>query len=189
LRKALVKSSVSLRELLNLYFRIGNTTFGGGDPTIAALQRELIESKHWIDHDRFAVAYSLARITPGTNLLAFCAATGAQIRGWPGAIVAVLALTLPSAMLAVLLSAAYGTWMNEPRVIAVASGIVAAAIGLMWAGILIVVRPYFVSARRIRSALFFSAAFLCTWKLGLTPIQMLGLAALAGALWPERNAE
>src|SRR5579871_5626486 len=90
-----------------LYLRIGNTTFGGGTPTMAALQRELTERKNWITQEDFALAYSLARITPGTNILAFCAATASRILSFPGALLAVLAVTVPSAVLAVLISTGY----------------------------------------------------------------------------------
>src|SRR5580698_9301586 len=103
----------SLAALTNLYLKIGNTTFGGGDPTMALLQRELIFRK-WITQEDFALAYSLARVTPGTNVLAFCAATGARVLGLVGAFAAVLAVTLPSAILAVLLTRGFETWRDHP---------------------------------------------------------------------------
>lgn len=179
---------MSLREIAILYTRIGSTTFGGGDPTIAALQRELIEKKRWLDQRGFAMANSLARITPGTNVLAFCAASGALIGGWPGAVVAVLGVTLPSAILAVLLTAAYGTWMSEPLVIAAVAGTVAAAIGLMWAGAWLVVRPYFRRRTWLRSALLVAGAFLLSW-IGRPPIEVIAAAAVAGYLWTEPAGE
>ena len=102
----------SLASLTNLYLKIGNTTFGGGDPTMALLQRELIFRK-WITQEDFALAYSLARVTPGTNVLAFCAATGARVLGLAGAFAAVLAVTLPSAILAVLLTRGFEAWRTQ----------------------------------------------------------------------------
>ena len=75
---------------------------------MAMLQRELI-GREWITRADFALAYSLARVTPGTNVLAFCAATGARVLGLTGALAAVLAVTLPSAILAVLLTRGFET--------------------------------------------------------------------------------
>jgi hypothetical protein len=66
----------SLGRLTRAFVRIGNTTFGGGDTTMAALQREFIDRRGWITQEDYAVAFSLARITPGTNVVAFCAAVG-----------------------------------------------------------------------------------------------------------------
>ena len=42
----------TLRQLTGVFFRIGNTTFGGGLPTIAALQRELVEQHEWLSPRR-----------------------------------------------------------------------------------------------------------------------------------------
>ncbi len=74
-------STPTLRKLTGIFLRIGNTTFGGGLPTIAALQRELVEQRAWLSQEDYALAFSLARVTPGTNVIAFCTAVGAQILG------------------------------------------------------------------------------------------------------------
>lgn len=124
----------SLTSLTLLYLKIGNTTFGGGDPTIALLQRELT-GREWITREDFALAYSLARVTPGTNVLAFCAATGARVLGLGGALAAVLVVTLPSAVLAVLLTRGFETWRTHPLAMAAIGGTVASVSGMMWASV------------------------------------------------------
>ena len=75
-------SLVPIRRLTVLFLRVGSLTFGGGDPTMAALQSELVVTRRWLTAEQYALIYALARITPGTNLLAFSAATAWQIRGW-----------------------------------------------------------------------------------------------------------
>src|SRR5581483_6974984 len=74
-----LKRDATLARLTAVFFRIGNTTFGGGDPTMAALRRELVERKEWLTDEDYATAFALARVTPGTNVVAFCAAAGAKI--------------------------------------------------------------------------------------------------------------
>jgi len=64
----------SLKQLAWIFLRVGNLTFGGGDPTMAALQSELVAGRRWLDEEQYGLIYGLARITPGTNLLAFSAA-------------------------------------------------------------------------------------------------------------------
>ncbi|MGD1092451.1 MAG: chromate transporter [Bryobacteraceae bacterium] len=181
---------VTVARLGWVYLRIGNTTFGGGNPTMAALQRELIERKGWIRQDDFALAYSLARITPGTNLLAFCAATGARILGLWGALVAVLAISVPSTVLTVLITAGYETWRSNASVTAAVGGTVAAVVGMMWASVWLLVSPHLRRPMQVLRALIFTGgAFLAVWKLGLTPVQVIALAALLGFLWKEPAAE
>jgi chromate transporter len=181
---------VTVPRLGWVYLRIGNTTFGGGNPTMAALQRELIERKGWITQEDFALAYSLARITPGTNVLAFCAATGTRILGMRGALAAVLAVTLPSAALAVLITVGYEAWRSNASVMAAVGGAVAAVVGMMWASVWLLVSPHLGRPMQVvRAVIFTGGAFLAVWKLGLTPVQVIALAALIGYLWKEPAAE
>ncbi len=170
----------SLTSLTLLYLKIGNTTFGGGDPTIALLQRELT-GREWITREDFALAYSLARITPGTNVLAFCAATGARVLGLGGALAAVLAVTLPSAILAVLLTRGFETWRTHPLAMAAIGGTVASVSGMMWASVWILVKPYV----GWRALLFAGGAFLAAWKFHVTPLPVIIVAALGGYLWAD----
>jgi len=54
--------------------------------------------------EKYGLAYGLARVTPGTNVLAFSAAVAWFLRGWPGALAAVVAGTIPSTILVAWLS-------------------------------------------------------------------------------------
>ena len=147
---------------------------------MALLQRELI-GREWITRGDFALAYSLARITPGTNVLAFCAATGARILGLRGALAAVLAVTAPSAILVVLLTRGFETWRTHPVALAAIAGTVAAVSGMMWASVWLLVKPYL----GLRALLFAGGAFLAAWKFHVTPVPIIFLAALAGYLWVD----
>jgi chromate transporter len=75
----------------DVFLRYGNLTLGGGSATIAVLKRQLMDRRRWIDADRFTLCFALARLTPGTNLLAFCAGIGWLLRGLSGALAALLA--------------------------------------------------------------------------------------------------
>jgi chromate transporter len=132
----------TLASLTWLFLRVGNTTFGGGYASIAALQRELVQREGWITHDDFALAFSLGRITPGTNIVAFCAATGWRILGMPGAFGAVLGETLPSAALAVLITQGYESGRSSPVAMAALGATAAAVVGMMWAAVWMLTRPY-----------------------------------------------
>ena len=70
----------SLAQLTKVFFKIGNTTFGGGYVTMGMMGREMVETRGWLKASEFDLAFALARVTPGTNLLAFCAAVGAVLR-------------------------------------------------------------------------------------------------------------
>ncbi len=176
----------TLRKLTGIFLRIGNTTFGGGLPTMAALQRELVEQRAWLTPEDYGLAFSLARVTPGTNVIAFCAAAGAQILGFWGAVAGALSETVPSAILAVLMTQGYESWRTNAWVMAGISGTIAAVAGMMWSAIYSLVRPHFRGVTQaLRAAAITAAAFLAIWKFGLGPLAIIILAAIVGLAWEE----
>jgi chromate transporter len=175
-----------LAELTRVFFKIGNTTFGGGTPTIAALQRELVERKNWLSPEDYGLAFSLSRVTPGTNVIAFCAAAGSRILGFPGAAAGALAETAPSAILAVLMTQGYESWRTNPWVLAGVAATVAAVVGMMWSSVVLLVKPHFKGAMPAVRALViaFGAFALLHWG-NLSPLAIIAIAAVVGLLWAE----
>lgn len=181
-------SLLPLRTLASVFFRIGNTTFGGGDPTIAALQRELVARRGVLSDAEYGALYALARITPGTNMLAFCAGAGWLLRGWFGALIAVAAVTAPSAVLAVLILRAFEGLMRDPVANAAISAMIAGAVGLMFAGAWLIVRPSVDRRNAVRTLAVVTLAFVLVWFSVLSAVQVLALAAVAGFFWKDAGA-
>ena len=179
---------LSLRTLAATYFRIGNTTFGGGDPMMMALRKDLVDIRGSLTPDQFGLSYLLARVTPGTNILAFCAATGYQLRHWPGALLAVAAVAVPSAVLAIFAAGAYQRWILNPYGAAAMGALLAAAIGLMLAGAWLLVKPHVKRELLLRTAVLLGLSLALTWWLHFSPLQVIGVAAAAGAFWREPAA-
>src|SRR6202163_3665088 len=127
-------SRVSLKRLTWIFLRVGNLTFGGGDPTMAALQSELVGARRWLSGEQYALIYALARITPGTNLVAFSAAAAWRILGWVAAVLAVLAMTVPASIIVVLLTGGYQAWNSNALPMPAIGGNIAAATGMMVTG-------------------------------------------------------
>ena len=179
-------SSPTLRELTGIFLRVGNTTFGGGVPTIAALQRELVDQYRWLSPEDFALAFSLSRVTPGTNIIAFCAAAGVRILGLRGALSGALSSTVPSAVLAVLITQGYESWSTNTWAMAGIAGTIAAVAGMMWSSIWSLVRPQLHDrSSTIRGTVITLGAFLAIWKFGLGPLPIIVLALVVGLLWKE----
>jgi len=175
--------SASLSRLTWIFFRVGNLTFGGGDPTMAALQSELVATRRWLDEEQYGLVYGLARITPGTNLLAFCAAAGWLIAGWAGSVLGVLAVTLPSAIIVVLLTAGYQAWSANALALAAIGGTLAAAIGMMATSSWQLLLPALRRRQILRALVIFTASLVFSLRIHMAPIELLGLAALAGLIW------
>jgi len=174
----------------SICLRIGNLTFGGGDPTMAALYRELVERRGWLTREQYATAYALARVTPGTNLLAFSAGCGYLLHGWPGALIAVLAITIPSSLLVGWITMGYQAGHVNPVVAAVVGGIIASAIGMMMASAWQLIQPRIREGQWLRCLLLGGGAMIGLSVFHITPIFLLLVAAGVGYFWlaPEKRA-
>lgn len=172
-----------LGTLVALSFRVVAFTFGGGEPTMAVFYQEFVERRKWLSPETYALIFGLARVTPGTNLLAFCVGCGWHLRGWPGALAVGLVTSLPGSAAAVLLSSMYGALGRNPGAAAVVGGMLAAAVGLMAGGACQLVRRYLRPGQALRTVFLTVGAFGLSLSLGWSPIWILAAASLAGACW------
>lgn len=150
------------------------------------LGRELVERRRWLSSEKFDLAFALSRVTPGTNLLAFCAAIGAQLMGVAGAAAAVLAVTVPSAIVAVFFIYGFEAGQHNTIAMAAIGGTVAAVAGMMWSTIWTILRPHVGGGvRNMQVFLITGGAFLASWKFGVTPVPIIAAGSLIGILWKD----
>ena len=178
-------SRPTLLGLIDVFVRYGNITLGGGSATIAVLRRELLGRRGWISPDDFTVSFALARLTPGTNLLAFCTGIGWITRGLAGALLSLLASSIPCAAMVVAATALFSAWQNVGWAQAAFPGAVAAAVAVTVKTCWTIAHPYVGAGTRLRVALIAAAAFLLNVAAGLSPIEVLLLAGLLGFLLPQ----
>jgi chromate transporter len=178
-----------LGEIAGVFARYANLTFGGGSATIGVLQHEIETKRPWITRDQFRLCYGLSRLTPGTNLLAFCTAVGWLGRGWPGAVVALAAASLPCSLIAVAVTALFEVWMRNPWVKAALHGALAAAVGIIFYTCWHLTRSSLRRSNWFRLACVLVGSIVMQRVLAIAPIRVLLVAAVVGAIWPrEANA-
>ena len=131
----------------------------------------------------YALIFSLARATPGTNLLAFCAGIGWLLARWRGALIAVLAGSIPCAAAVVCFTYGYVLWRSNALAMSAIGGMLAAAVGMMSAAAFQLIRAGWRPGNRLRAAVILAAAFGLSFFASVPPIQVLGLGALAGLIW------
>jgi chromate transporter len=83
------------------FFRVGSLVFGGGHVVLPLLQSEVV-GPGWVTNEQFVAGYGAAQAVPGP-LFTFSAYLGAVMapepNGWPGALLALTAIFLPSFLL------------------------------------------------------------------------------------------
>ena len=168
-----------------LFARVANLTFGGGDAITAMLQRELVHVRGWLDLDRYGLAQGLASITPGTRILALCAAVAWMLRGATGAVTAVLAASLPSTIVVVLLTWAFTSMERSALALGALVAVLAAAIGMMWAAVWLIIEPALRGRSWLRTVVVAVGAFVALAWWSISPVQIILAAALVGFAWPR----
>lgn len=177
-----------LVKIADVFCRYANFTLGGGSATIAVLHRELLDKRRWLSPDNFNLCFALARLTPGTNLLAFCTAVGWLLRGMAGAIIALLATSIPCAIIGVVTTALLSHWQDNRWAQAAIHGAIAAAVAITVKTCWTIAHPYFKGYALPRVAIIAAAAFLLYVWLSIPAIEVLLLAGFVGALLSPARA-
>lgn len=173
-----------LADIAAIMARDGSLTFGGGGPTTVALERVLVQQHGWLARPRFRLAYALSRLTPGTNMFAFCTALGWQMRGVPGALVALTGASVPCSAVTIAITILLDRWQDSP-IGSVAIQIAAAvALGLVAASCWPLIRPHMGRRSWPRTALLLTGA-VALQIAGVPPLRVLVAAGVIGALWRE----
>ena len=162
-------------------------TFGGGSATIAVIHQEIVVKRKWVSEEIFALCYALSRVTPGTNLLAFETGVGWIVRGWAGALVSLVAGSLPCSAVAVLVTFAYESFSQNVYVARAIRGALAATVGLMLVTSIQLLRPHISRHQFVVPLTVCVVSLLLVWKFALPPVLVLGIAAIVGYFLPMRT--
>ena len=126
-----------LLALIMVFSPLSLLSFGGGQSTIPEMQRQAVAVHGWLTGAQFADVYAISRAAPGPSTL-IVALIGWQVSGFYGALVATLAIFVPSSVLMYAVSA---WWQrNNGSMIrrAIEQGLAPVAVGLVFAGAFIV---------------------------------------------------
>lgn len=87
-----------LVDLALFFFGVGAFTFGGGLSVLAFMQDQVVNQLHWLTDREFLDGLALGQLTPGPILMV-AAFVGYKLAGVVGALVAAMAIFLPSFLL------------------------------------------------------------------------------------------
>jgi chromate transporter len=168
----------SLTQIGSVFARYANLTLGGGSATTAVIRGEIVGKRRWVSEEQFALSFALGRLTPGTNLLAFCVGIGWILRKWSCAVVALLAASIPCTLIVVAITVLFSNWQENPYVQSAIRGAVAAAVAITVKTVWTITHPHYKRGNRLRVALIGATAFALHAIVGLSPIDVLLIAAV-----------
>jgi len=143
---------VTLDQLFLVFLKIGAVLYGGGYVILAFLQNDFVERLGWLTQQQLIDAVSVGQVTPGP---VFTTATfiGYVLKGVPGALLATLAIFLPSFVFVAISHRYIERMRSSPWFSGLLDGVNAAAVGLMGGVTIQLAREAIVDATTVVVAL------------------------------------
>lgn len=167
-----------MRELLTMFgsfFKIGLFTFGGGYAMVPIIQREVIDHRGWVDRDEFIELLTLAQSAPGPIALNTSVFVGYKMRGYAGALAALLGVVVPAFTVILIVAIYFAQFRENVYVNAAFKGMRPAVVALIVSPIVSLSRG--MGAWKYALA---AAVALFVWWSGVSPIWLIIVAAGVG---------
>ena len=167
-----------MRELLTMFgsfFKIGLFTFGGGYAMVPIIQREVIDRRGWVDRDEFVELLTLAQSAPGPIALNTSVFVGYKMRGYAGALAALLGVVVPAFTVILIVAIYFAQFRENVYVNAAFKGMRPAVVALIVSPIVSLSRG--MGAWKYALA---AAVALFVWWRGGSPIWLIIVAAGVG---------
>ncbi|MDK2820934.1 MAG: chromate transporter [Clostridia bacterium] len=87
-----------IKTLIDIFIGFGRATllgFGGGPAIVPLYEHEAVEVYKWVTQEEFGQTLAFGNALPGPIATKLTMAIAYKVAGWPGAFVALLAVTLP----------------------------------------------------------------------------------------------
>lgn len=118
-----MKKNISLLKLFAIFFKINAITFGGGYTIVPVIKDIFVNDLKLIKKDEMLNIVALAQSGPGAMTISTSLLTGYKLRGATGAIVALVASSLPCLLILSIISIFYQEFKSNLYIKAALQGI------------------------------------------------------------------
>ncbi len=171
------RASLSLGQLFKVFFKAG-CAFGGGLGVLGLLQEQLVTLRRILPDKELLTLWSIGRIMPSGTMTAVAVAVGHRLAGFPGTVVALVAMILPGFLCVVALTIAYGWLAHGPVLDYIDATLLPAALGIIIVSAVRLGRPIFRPSRDLVFAVLACGAALLP---GLSPAIVILFGGIGGA--------
>jgi len=178
--------TVSFREALVVWVKVGLLSFGGPAGQIAVMHRLLVEEKRWLDEPRFLHALNYCMLLPGPEAQQLATYAGWLLHGWRGGLTAGLLFVLPGFLSILALSILYAVYQQTDVVTALFFGLKAATLAVVADAVIRIGRRALVNRVMVLiAALAFVALFFFAMPFPLLVATAAAIGLLGGRLRPD----
>jgi chromate transporter len=168
-----------LLQLALIFAKLSLLAVGGANATVSEIARQVVDIRHWLTPEQFAQLYAISNAAPGPNVL-ISSIIGAHVAGIPGAIVATLAMVVPSCALAVVVCRSFERHSQARWRRVVQAALLPITAGLVLAAALVVVRQSDTGWLTVAITLMVAVA---AFRTTIHPLYLLGGGAVLGLLF------
>lgn len=179
------RARLSLSQLFAVFFKAG-CAFGGGLGVLGLLEEELVTLRRLLPEKELLTLWSIGRIMPSGTMTAVAVAVGHRLAGFPGTVVALVAMILPGFVCVVVLTIAYG-WLAHGAVLNdIDATLLPAALGIIVVSAVRLGRPIF---RPSLDLIFAVASCLAALLPSVSPAVVILIGGIAGAFFLRGKKE
>lgn len=173
-------------NLLVAFTRTGLVGFGGGPSMIPLIQHEVVKRYQWMDEDEFGDVLAIANVLPGPIATKLPGYVGYKMGGAVGAVLAVVAITLPMIIGMIVILGAFAAYRDIDWVRGMSLGVIPVVAILMLELTWQFLSKSLDSIGWLASGALLLAAILVLYVLALHPALMIVALLAAAVLVPER---
>lgn len=169
-----------MKELFELFWafaRVGGMTFGGGYAMLPILQRELVESRKWVEDEELMDYFAIGQCTPGIIAVNTATFIGQKRRGTAGAIAATAGVVFPSLVIITLLAGLISNFSHLAWVKNAFAGIQVCVCVLIFNATVKLLKKAVIDKK---TAAIFAAVLLGSSFLDLSPVVFVVVSAVLG---------
>ncbi|HKW54602.1 MAG TPA: chromate transporter [Stellaceae bacterium] len=164
--------------LLMVFIPLSLLSIGGGPSILAGIQNA-VSARHWMTEHDFIDLFAIARAAPGPGVL-LATLVGWKVAGIPGAIVASLALFVPSSVVYYLIARQWSMHRGKHWHSALELGLAPVAAGLILAGSLVILCAS--GGDPLLWAIAAVSTGILLWAPKLNPLWVLGVAGVVAVI-------
>lgn len=144
------------------------------------IRSEIVERHKWMTDEEFLDLFVVAQSLPGVFAVNISIFVGYRLQGFVGAVCCTLGTTLPIFLIMLLIAMYASQIKDNPAVEAVFKGIRPAVVALIAAPVVTMWRSLKLSLRLVWIPI---VCALAVWWLGISPVTVIVVSALAGWLY------
>jgi chromate transporter len=178
---AATAAPISLGLIFLTFLELGSVVYGSGYTLLAFLRTDLVQNLHWLTDKQLLDAVSIGQFTPGP---VFTTATfiGYLLGGWPAALLATLAMFLPSFVLIALIHPVARRLRQAAWTSTLLDGVNAAALALM-TGVLVQLGQHALTDLLTGAIALLAFVILLRFKLNSVWLILAGAIIGVGRFW------